>query len=300
VSPELGGTWFVVPTPFHEERTVDLESQRAVVEAAIGWGVDGLTVMGVTSEAVALTPGERARALAAIGEAVAGRVPVVVGCSGGSEEVAAELAHEAADLGGAAAMVSAPPLWSDVDRLPVFFAGVGARSPLPLVVQDEPAATGVTIPVDVLLRCVKDSSAGTVKLEDAPTPPKVAALLEARPDLGVFGGLGGVSALEELRAGACGTMTGFAFPEVLAAVREAHETGDADGADRLFDRYARLIRLEAGGGVALRKELLRRRGAIRTAVTRRFPPPPPETLEELDAVLAEVGIRPGPQRLRVG
>src|SRR5207245_5373458 len=85
--PELAGTWFVLPTPFVEDGSVDLPSQRTVVGAAVRWGVDGLTAMGVTSEAAALTPAERDACLREIFDAAAGAGPIVVGCSGASAAV---------------------------------------------------------------------------------------------------------------------------------------------------------------------------------------------------------------------
>jgi 4-hydroxy-tetrahydrodipicolinate synthase len=292
---DLRGTWYVVPTPFDEGGALDLGGQRRLVDAAVGWGVDGLTVMGVMSEAPSLTLDERRDALAAIFEAVDGRVPVAVGCSAPSAAAAAAHARDAADLGATAAMVSAPPLARDLDALPGFFRRVAEEGGLPLVVQDEPAATGVTMPVSVLLACLEASGATTVKLEDPPTPPKIARLLEARSDLAVFGGLGGVSALSELRRGACGTMTGFAFPEILRAVRLAVENDDLVGAGELFDRYLPLIAFEGQPlvGLAIRKEILRRRGVIVSAVTRGpYRALDPLTLEEVDEVLARVGIVP--------
>jgi 4-hydroxy-tetrahydrodipicolinate synthase len=135
-----------------------------------------------------------------------------------------------------------------------------------------------------------------VKLEDPPTPPKVAALLAARPELRVFGGLGGLHALGELRRGAVGTMTGFAYPEVLRAVRLALEGGDLRGAAGIFDRHLPLIAFEAqpGIGVAIRKELLRRRGVLASARARMGGPLDPLTLRELEEVLDRVGIAPSP------
>jgi 4-hydroxy-tetrahydrodipicolinate synthase len=160
----------------------------------------------------------------------------------------------------------------------------------------------VTMPVSVILRCLDASGARAVKLEDPPTPPKIAALLAAEPGLSVFGGLGGVAALSELRRGACGTMTGFAYPEILGAVRRATEGGDRSDAARVFDRYLPLIQFEGqpGIGLGIRKEVLRRRGAIATATTR-LPPGAmdPATAEELADVLDRVGIRPGPEPLDV-
>jgi 4-hydroxy-tetrahydrodipicolinate synthase len=301
VTTELGGTWLVLPTPLDEDGSIDPPSQRTLVESAIGWGVDGLTAMGVTSEASALTPAERASCLGEIFDVARSRVPVVVGCSGTGAAVVRELIEHAAELGAAAAMVSAPPLFRNVDILPEFFRTV-AQAGLPLVIQDEPAATGVVMPVSTLLACVEALDARTIKLEDPPTPPKIARLLSADPTLHVFGGLGGVSALSELRRGACGTMTGFAFPEILAAVRRLVESQDLKNAGLLFDRYLPLIQFEAQPvvGLAIRKELLRRRGAIRSARTRgAVSSLDPVTNEELSDVLERVGIEPGPSRLEV-
>jgi 4-hydroxy-tetrahydrodipicolinate synthase len=97
-------------------------------------------------------------------------------------------------------------------------------------------------------------------------------------------------------------MTGFAFPEILAAVRSRLEAKDPGGAAAAFDRYLPLIQFEAqqGVGLAIRKELLRRRGAIDRSMTRG---PIREldaaTLDELDDVLARVGLTPGIERLEV-
>jgi 4-hydroxy-tetrahydrodipicolinate synthase len=290
----LTGTWFVVPTPFDEHGALDLASQRRLVDAAVSWGVDGLTVMGVMSEHAALTTEERTAALDAIFESAAGRVPIAVGCSSAGAGMSAALARDAGSRGAVAAMVSAPTLVRNLDLLPPFYARVADQGGLPLVVQDEPAATGVTVPVSVLVACLDAASARTVKLEDPPTPPKIRALLEVAPGIDVFGGLGGVSALGEVRAGACGTMTGFAFPEILREVRVAHEAGDRERSAAVFDRYLPLIQFEAqaGIGLAIRKEVLRRREAIAWSATRSAALDP-ATAAELDDVLSRVGVDPG-------
>lgn len=77
------------------------------------------------------------------------------------------------------------------------------------------------------------AGASVVKLEDPPTPLKTQALLKLAPSLTVFGGLGGQYFLQELQRGARGSMTGFAFPEVLRAVRLAWDAGSRDDAGRL-------------------------------------------------------------------
>ena len=97
-------------------------------------------------------------------------------------------------------------------------------------------------------------------------------------------------------------MTGFAFPEILAAFQAAFHEGDREGAGRLFDRYLPLIAFEAQPaiGLAIRKELLRRRGAIDHAVTRTSVRMIDRvTSGDLDALLARQRLAPGLERLMV-
>ena len=89
-------------------------------------------------------------------------------------------------------------------------------------------------------------------------------------DLGIFGGLGGVFLLEELLAGATGAMTGFAYPEILVKIVKLFHGGDVVAAAEAFYPYVPLMRFEfqEGLGMAIRKEVLRRRGAIACAEIR--------------------------------
>jgi 4-hydroxy-tetrahydrodipicolinate synthase len=75
---------------------------------------------------------------------------------------------------------------------------------------------------------------------------------------------------QELARGADGAMTGFAYPEMLVEVYERFAAGDVDAAEDVFDAYLPLLRMEhqPGVGLAVRKGLLHRRGAIASAALR--------------------------------
>ena len=292
---EPAGTWYVLPTAFGRDGALDLSSQGRLVEAVLAWGADGLVALGVTGEAAALDPDERDEVVRTVVAAAGGRAPVIVGCAGRSPHPVRAMAARARELGAAGVLVLPPLLAQDGRSAPAFFALV-AEAGLPVVIQDDPAASGVRLPADVLLRAAEACRAAAVKLEDPPTPPKIAELVAARPGLRVFGGLGGLHALAELRSGAVGTMTGFPYPEVLRAVRLALERGDASAAARTFDRHLPLIAFEAqpGIGIAIRKEVLRRRRVLASAATRMGGSLDETTLRELDDVLDRVGIDPSP------
>ena len=76
--------------------------------------------------------------------------------------------------------------------------------------------------------------------------------------------------LEELLAGAAGAMTGFAYPEMLVEVVRLFKSGQVDDAANVFYRYVPLMRFEfqEGIGMSIRKEVLRRRGALADGSTR--------------------------------
>lgn len=262
------GVYSVVPTPFDEAGDVDTSSLRRVVDLYVGAGVSGLTTLGVTSEVSRLTEDERGRVTRTVVDQAAGRAPVIVGTSAQSLVGCVEYSRKAAAAGADGLMVCPPRLSKpQPDRIMEHYRGLGEAVDLPIVLQDFPPVQGFSMGADLLVRIANRVSAVTaIKLEDAPTAPKVESIREAAADGGpnVLGGLGGTYLLEELLAGADGTMTGFAFPEVLVEVVDRYRAGEREAASDVFYRYAPLMRFEfqEGIGVALRKSVLQRRGVI--------------------------------------
>jgi 4-hydroxy-tetrahydrodipicolinate synthase len=98
-----------------------------------------------------------------------------------------------------------------------------------------------------------------------PSPQKIAALrkgMEHGRKVSILTGLGALYGLFDLERGSDGFNTGFAFPEVLIAILRRFRAGDHEGARRLFTRNLPLIVFEQQPGVAIRKEILRRRGLL--------------------------------------
>lgn len=296
-SPTFRGVFSVVPTPFTADGEVDVESLRRVVDHYVDAGVQGLTTLGVTSEVARLTDEERRVVTETVIETADERVPVVVGSSAQSLAVCVAYTEAAVELGASAVMVC-PPRLSKLNSETVVqhYRGLADAVPVPIVLQDFPPVQGFTMEPSLLRRIAGEvPKVMAIKLEDAPTPPKVDRILEGLDGEGpsVLGGLGGVYLLEELMAGAAGTMTGFAVPEILAEVVRRFRAGDLEGASDVFYRYVPLMRFEfqQGIGVALRKEVLRRRGVLERADVRAPGPSADDTtlraLENLWSWLAE-------------
>ena len=112
--------------------------------------------------------------------------------------------------------------------------------------------------------------------------------------LSILTGNGGLYVPQELQRGADGVMTGFAFPGMLAEVCRRHAGGRVSDAEDLFDHYLPLIRHEQqiGFGLAVRKEVLRRRGAIACNAARAPGPAlDDDDIAELDHLLGRLRAR---------
>jgi len=285
------GVHVVTATPFLPDESLDEESLRSLVDFCFSAGADGLLILGVMGEADRLSDAERERVIDVVLDHNAKRMQVTVGVTAGSTVVTQERARDAIRRGADAVMVSPPPGSSAGAALREHFRRVGDGLGAPVVVQDHPPSSGVKMPAEFIVDVMETLLPGSaVKLEDPPTPSKIARLRHLAGAVPIFGGSGGVWLLPELEAGADGTMTGVALPETLVQIVREHRAGNVETARRLFAEGLPLMLFESQPGIAagLRKEILRRRGAIRHATVRQPAPALDETtLAGLETLLTE-------------
>lgn len=291
------GIYHILATPFREDGTLDTAGLPRLVDSALATGITGVTILGIAGEAHRLTDEERRRVVEIVVKEVRGRVPVSVGVSASGTHLATAFARMAREHGADALMVAPPAGLKNLDSVAEYYRTVAAATALPIVLQDEPVTTQVVMPAPFIAQlCAEIAPIQAVKLEEPPTLPKITRLRALFGErVAIFGGLGGVYFFEELSRGADGAMTGFPYPEALRAIREHFVAGRRDEARALFYRWLPLIRYETqpgatpGTAVGIRKEILRRRGWIGSALVR---PPAPAldaaTQAELTELLAAV------------
>ena len=271
---QLEGVYSVLPTPFTASGDVDEGSLRRIVDLFIDAGVNGVTVLGVTGEVARLDDAERRRVLETVTRHVSGRIGVVVGTTAEGTRTCIGYSRIAKEAGATAVMVS-PPRMPKLNSEAVVrhFHALADAVDIEIVVQDYPPISGYAMEPWLLARIARElPRARTIKLEDPPTPFKTSRILEQAQgvEVRIFGGLGGVFLLEELMAGATGAMTGFAYPEILVSIVKLFRAGKVDEAAEVFYRAVPLMRFEfqEGIGMAIRKEVLHRRGALASPATR--------------------------------
>ena len=269
-SPFFQGLWGVLATPFGDDLSVDLASLRSEVAAFVADGCDGLVALGVFGEAASLSTAEADTVAQTVASCT--DLPYVLG-----------LSEREAD----SVVAQARRLLDAVPRPPVaLMAQIGDANPaaaaaslqrlheatgIGVLVQDYPVVSGVTVSDEQVVAIVQ--ACPFVVGVKSETPPTSVAIAHLAPRLHVpvFGGLGGVGLLDELAAGSAGAMTGFSHPAALAEVLRAHRDGGFEAAREVWAPWLPLANFEGQlrVGLAIRKELLRRRGVIACGRVRR-------------------------------
>ena len=278
ISEESKGVFVIMATPFTDDGALDLQSADRLVEFYLEEGVHGLTVLGVMGEAPKLSLEEQVEFTRHVLKRVDGRVPVIVGVSNPGMDNLETLSRTTMDQGAGGVMIAGIPGLKTDEQVEIYFRAVGDRlgETIPICLQDYPPTTTVFISVGVVNRLIAEiPQLRMFKHEDCPGHRKLTRLRQAPETDGtrrvsILTGNNGLYVPQELVRGADGIMTGFAFPGMLVEVYNLFGSGRAEEAEDLFDLYLPVLRHEQqfGFGLALRKETLRRRGAIASAKAR--------------------------------
>lgn len=276
----------ILQTPFDESGALDLDSLRREVGFCLRAGVHGVVIPANASEFFALSDAERMQVSEVAIEEVRGRVPVIISVNGVSSHAAVAFTKHAI-AHGADGVMALPPYVRRPGEAGVhaYYAAVAdAAAGRPVIVQNAEPPLGTPLSIPSLVRLLeRASSIQYVKEEVSPAGHRTSALLRAAGNRlqGVFGGLNGIWLLGELERGACGNMPNCALVDVQVQIYNLYTEGRRAEAEVLHLRLLPLLMLGSQYGVAFAKEILRRRGVIRTKVAR---DPQAQPLDEYDLV----------------
>lgn len=292
------GVYIICATPFTDDGALDLDSAERLVDFYIDKGVTGITVLGMMGEAQKMAPEESEQFLLRMLKRVNGKLPIVVGVSSAGMDNLVRLARFSMDNGAAGVMIAPLPGLGTEQKVYNYFTQVfeALGDDIPVCYQDYPQATRTEISASLFNQLVAEfDSLVMLKHEECPGLNKISAVRRASDDglrrVSILCGNGGLYLPQELARGADGAMTGFAYPEMLVAVVALYRAGQHDEAEDVFDAFLPLVRHEQqpGFGLALRKEILHRRGVIASPKVRAPGPSLNETdHEELTRLIERV------------
>ncbi|MBT4904174.1 MAG: 4-hydroxy-tetrahydrodipicolinate synthase [Flavobacteriaceae bacterium] len=179
----LKGSGVAMITPFDEEGRVDYPAVKGVVDHIISGGIDYIVLMGTTAETATLTSEERAKVVALIVEVVADRVPLVLGIGGNNTQVVVDTIKQT-DLTAFKTLMSVCPYYTRPSQEGIYqhFKHIATAAPIPVILYNVPARTGVSISNETTVRLATDC-ANIIAIKDATGDlESVIALLDLVPD----------------------------------------------------------------------------------------------------------------------
>ena len=153
-TPTFAGTFTALVTPFRAGQ-VDVEALRALVEAQIAGGIDGLVPCGTTGESVTLSLSEHALVVRTVVEQTRGRVPVVAGAGSVSTSHAIELTRVARDARADGVLIVVPYYNKPTQAgLVAHYRAVLREVPMPTILYNIPGRTGIDLGLDAMAQLV--------------------------------------------------------------------------------------------------------------------------------------------------
>ena len=290
----LCGSYPPLVTPFRNG-AVDYRKFAELCDHHLREGSHGIVVTGTTGEPSSLTVDERIRLVKAAVDAVGGHIPVVAAT--GSQSLAETLEiSSGAEKAGCDALLIVTPYYIKPSQagLVEYFAAIGARTRLPLMIYHIPGRAAVSITAATVER-IAERTPTLVGMKHAANDLELLTELLSRmgPKFRVFCGLESLS-LPMLTIGACGLMNavGNLAPARVAALYNEAEAGNMAEARKLhFELFDlnRAIFLDTNP-IPL-KYMMSRLGLLDSAELRLpLVPLDAERSKTLDDILAKAGL----------
>lgn len=282
------GVYPIAITPFEDNGSIDFLGLDRLTDFFLSCGVPGITYLGVLGEASKLSEEEGMLILRSALRRAAGHAQIIVGASHVGFDSLRTFTANAMSAGASGIMVPPAGGLKTDDQITNYFDGLvtAIGDDVPIVLQDYPQNSGVFLSPGLLSKLLqRHPSIKVVKHEESSALKKITTLRAQeqsgeRERVSILVGNSGIHLPQELHRGVDGANTGVAFPEMLIEVCRRFATGDAESGEDLYDLFLPLVRHEQqpGIGLAIRKEIFRRRGLIGSARVRK----PGPSLEAAD------------------
>ena len=244
---KLEGVFAPVPTPFDADDRLDTSRLRAAFVRWVASPLAGFVVLGSNGEAVLLDEVETDRVLVAARDAVPAGRGFIAGTGRESTQASVRAAKRAAEIGADAVLVRTPGFYKpqmDADAFVRHYTAVADASPVPVILYNFTALTGVSLPVAAVTRLAGHPNIVGMK-ESGTDVARIAELVSDTPaDFSVLAGSAATFYLA-LSVGASGGILalGSVAPDACVRLFELTREGRHDDARALQRRLMPLARL---------------------------------------------------------
>lgn len=273
----------VVNVPFKEDYSIDFKGLNNIIEYIIGEGCGSICLFAFNSEPYKLSFDEKTETIKAFLKSVDGRIETLVGIVENSLNDCITLG-KCAKENGADGIILYPPALSTPqgEALSEYFKIISEAVDLPVMIQDNPRSTGVTMSLDMLLNAYENIEQFQYIKVECPIPMrKMKSILEkTNGKLKCYSGNGGIFAIEAFLTGASGIMPGVVMCGHFNKMYRLFEEGKIDEARDMFEKILPFTWFEDQSlefYVSCEKYLLKKLGIIESDTVRKPCTPLSET-----------------------
>lgn len=288
------GLYTAIITPF-KNNEVDYEALRALVEAQIAAGVDGVVPVGTTGESPTLSHREHMEVIRRTIEYAAGRCQVIAGTGSNSTVEAIEMTREAAAM-GADGTLQVCPYYNKPSQEGLYqhFKAIAESTDLPVLLYSIPGRSVIEIAVDTVVRLAADCPTIVAIKEAGGSVERVNQLVQALPEsFSVLSGDDGLT-VPFISCGAVGlvSVTSNVAPAEMKELVTAALSGDGKRALALQKKYYPLMKglMSLDTNPVPIKAALALRGDISWEIRMPLTPLAPEKHEKLTNLLRRFNL----------
>ncbi len=235
----LEGIFPAVITPFGEDGSVDLKALRANIHRWNQYGLHGYLMCGSTGENPLLSENERVAIITTAKASMVEGMTLLVGT--GRESTADTIAAcvQAARIGADAALVVTPSYYRPLmtpTALERHYRAVADASPIPVLLYNMPAFTGVTLSPETVLSLAEHPNVIGMKDSSGNSQFFAAAVRQSPDDFVVFSGNLPTFAQSLISGGAGGVLAvANVAPEICVALFRAAQAQNFEEVQRLHN-----------------------------------------------------------------
>ena len=242
----ISGSAVALVTPFRQDRSIDTDALRRLVQFHIEAGTDMIIPCGTTGESPTLSGEEQFEIIRTVKEEAGGKIKIAAGAGTNATLHAVELAKNA-EKAGASAILSVAPYYNKPSQEGIYqhYKHIAEAVSVPIIIYNVPGRTGCNVAASTILRLARDFENIAAVKEASDNFTQIAELLAERPDN--FSVLTGEDSLilPFIAMGGDGVISVAAneVPSQVKGLVEAVRRGDLAEAQAINSTYRNLFRL---------------------------------------------------------
>lgn len=240
------GVFTAIVTPFNEDKSINKEQLKQLIDFNIENGISGIVPMGTTGESPTLSHDEHIEVIETVCEHTDKRVPIIAGTGSNSTEEALFMTSRAKELGADASLQVAPyynkPTQEGFYR---HYKTIADEVDIPLIVYNIPGRSGKNIETDTIVRLAGHSNIIGVKEASGSLPQMMDVINRTPNDFIVLSGDDNLT-LPLMAAGGKGVISVASniIPDRMSAMVKAGLDGDFEQMRKLHYELLPFFKVE--------------------------------------------------------